>query len=42
MTVVNIYDAKTQLSKLIDEAAGNDMIIARRQISGAIYSDCFG
>jgi prevent-host-death family protein len=30
MTVVNIYDAKTQLSKLIEEAAaGNDVIIAR-------------
>jgi len=30
MTVVNIYDAKTQLSKLIEEAAaGHDVIIAR-------------
>ena len=30
MTVVNIYDAKTQLSKLIEEAAaGNDVVIAR-------------
>jgi prevent-host-death family protein len=30
MTVVNIYDAKTRLSKLIEEAAaGNDVIIAR-------------
>jgi prevent-host-death family protein len=30
MTVINIYDAKTQLSKLIEEAAaGNDVIIAR-------------
>jgi prevent-host-death family protein len=30
MTVVNIYDAKTQLSKLVDEAAaGNDVVIAR-------------
>jgi prevent-host-death family protein len=30
MTVVNIYDAKTQLSKLIAEAAaGNDVVIAR-------------
>jgi len=30
MTVVNIYDAKTQLSKLVEEAAaGNDVIIAR-------------
>jgi prevent-host-death family protein len=30
MTVVNICDAKTQLSKLIEEAAaGNDVIIAR-------------
>jgi prevent-host-death family protein len=29
MTVVNIYDAKTRLSKLIDEAAaGNDVVIA--------------
>ncbi len=30
MTTVNIYDAKTQLSKLIEEAAaGNDVVIAR-------------
>jgi prevent-host-death family protein len=30
MTIVNIYDAKTQLSKLIEEAAaGNDVVIAR-------------
>jgi prevent-host-death family protein len=30
MTVVNIYDAKTQLSKLIEEAAaGRDVVIAR-------------
>ena len=30
MTVVNIYDAKTRLSKLIEEAAaGNDVVIAR-------------
>jgi prevent-host-death family protein len=30
MTVINIYDAKTRLSKLIEEAeAGNDVIIAR-------------
>jgi prevent-host-death family protein len=30
MTVVNIYDAKTQLSKLIEQAAaGNDVVIAR-------------
>jgi prevent-host-death family protein len=30
MIVVNIYDAKTQLSKLIEEAAaGNDVVIAR-------------
>ena len=30
MTVVNIYNAKTQLSKLIEEAAaGNDVVIAR-------------
>jgi antitoxin (DNA-binding transcriptional repressor) of toxin-antitoxin stability system len=30
MTVVNIYDAKTRLSKLIEEAAaGNDVAIAR-------------
>jgi antitoxin (DNA-binding transcriptional repressor) of toxin-antitoxin stability system len=30
MTVVNICDAKTQLSKLIGEAAaGNDVVIAR-------------
>ncbi|MGO9995851.1 MAG: type II toxin-antitoxin system Phd/YefM family antitoxin [Steroidobacteraceae bacterium] len=30
MTVVNIYDAKTQLSKLVEEAAaGNDVVIAR-------------
>ena len=30
MNVVNIYDAKTQLSKLIEEAAaGNDVVIAR-------------
>ena len=30
MTVVNICDAKTQLSKLIEEAAaGNDVVIAR-------------
>ena len=30
MTVVNIYDAKTQLSKRIEEAAaGNDVVIAR-------------
>ncbi len=30
MTVVNIYDAKTQLSKLIEEAAaGKDVVIAR-------------
>jgi antitoxin (DNA-binding transcriptional repressor) of toxin-antitoxin stability system len=29
MTVVNIYDAKTRLSKLIEEAAaGNDVVIA--------------
>jgi prevent-host-death family protein len=30
MTIVNIYDAKTRLSKLVDEAAaGNDVVIAR-------------
>ena len=30
MTIVNIYDAKTQLSKLIEEAAaGHDVVIAR-------------
>jgi len=30
MTVVNIYDAKTQLSKLVEEAAaGKDVVIAR-------------
>lgn len=30
ISVVNIYDAKTQLSRLIEEAeAGNDVIIAR-------------
>ena len=31
MTVVNIYDAKTRLSKLIEEAAaaGSDVVIAR-------------
>jgi prevent-host-death family protein len=30
MTVVNIYDAKTNLSKLIEEAAaGKDVVIAR-------------
>ncbi len=30
MTVVNIYDAKTQLSKLIEQAAaGHDVVIAR-------------
>ncbi len=30
MTVVNIYDAKTRLSKLVEEAAaGNDVVIAR-------------
>jgi prevent-host-death family protein len=30
MTVVNIHDAKTQLSKLIEKAAaGNDVVIAR-------------
>lgn len=30
MTIVNIYDAKTRLSKLIEAAAaGNDVIIAR-------------
>jgi prevent-host-death family protein len=30
MTIVNIYDAKTRLSKLIEEAAaGNDVVIAR-------------
>jgi prevent-host-death family protein len=30
MTIVNIYDAKTQLSRLIEEAAaGNDVVIAR-------------
>jgi antitoxin (DNA-binding transcriptional repressor) of toxin-antitoxin stability system len=30
MTIVNIYDAKTQLSKLIEEAAaGKDVVIAR-------------
>jgi prevent-host-death family protein len=30
MTIVNIYNAKTQLSKLIEEAAaGNDVVIAR-------------
>jgi len=30
MTVVNVYDAKTRLSKLIEEAAaGNDVVIAR-------------
>jgi len=30
MTVVNIYAAKTRLSKLIEEAAsGNDVVIAR-------------
>jgi antitoxin (DNA-binding transcriptional repressor) of toxin-antitoxin stability system len=30
MIVVDIYDAKTQISKLIEEAAtGNDVVIAR-------------
>jgi prevent-host-death family protein len=30
MTIVNIYDAKTRLSKLIEEAAsGNEVVIAR-------------
>jgi prevent-host-death family protein len=30
MTIVNIYDAKTNLSKLIEEAAaGKDVVIAR-------------
>ncbi len=30
MSTVNLYDAKTQLSKLVDEAAsGKDVIIAR-------------
>ena len=30
MTVVNVHDAKTQLSKLIEKAAaGNDVVIAR-------------
>ncbi len=30
MSVVNIYDAKTQLSKLVEQAAaGEDVIIAR-------------
>lgn len=30
MTTVNIYEAKTQLSKLVDQAAGGeDIIIAR-------------
>jgi antitoxin (DNA-binding transcriptional repressor) of toxin-antitoxin stability system len=30
MSLVNIYNAKTQLSKLIEEAAaGNDVVIAR-------------
>jgi len=30
MTVVNVYDAKTRLSKLIEEAAsGKDVVIAR-------------
>ena len=30
MSVVNIYDAKTQLSKLVEEAAaGKDVVIAR-------------
>lgn len=30
MRTVNLYDAKTQLSKLVDEAAsGKDVIIAR-------------
>jgi prevent-host-death family protein len=30
VTTVNIYDAKTQLSKLIEEAAaGSDVVIAR-------------
>jgi prevent-host-death family protein len=30
MTIINIYDAKTQLSRLIEEAAaGNDVVIAR-------------
>lgn len=30
MSTVNIYEAKTQLSKLVDEAAsGSDVIIAR-------------
>jgi prevent-host-death family protein len=30
MAIVNIYDAKTHLSKLIEEAAaGNDVVIAR-------------
>jgi prevent-host-death family protein len=30
MTITNIYDAKTQLSRLIEEAAaGNDVVIAR-------------
>jgi prevent-host-death family protein len=30
MTIVNLYDAKTQLSKLVDQAAGGqDVVIAR-------------
>lgn len=30
MTVINIYEAKTQLSKLVDRAAaGKDVVIAR-------------
>jgi prevent-host-death family protein len=30
MTIVNIYDAKTRLSQLVEEAAaGNDVVIAR-------------
>lgn len=30
MTVINIYEAKTQLSKLVDRAAaGQDVVIAR-------------
>ena len=30
MSIINIYEAKTQLSKLVEQAAaGNDVIIAR-------------
>jgi prevent-host-death family protein len=30
MTIVNLYEAKTQLSKLVDQAArGEDVVIAR-------------